>query len=591
MYTDMFPVLGNFIETKLVQGCVESDTKLYIADVSKLPNVLTGKDYIPCVLRGSGVEREIVYVTAFSAADNSVTVQRGKEGTTAASWSAGTYMYNTVTAASFQRMRVNGFAPMVDPDGGRPAITRTSTGAISITGDFTSQLEVGMAVRVLSGDAVVSPADASLGAIFVSSVSFSGGKTSVGLQNVTLPSTVGGLDLGLSTASAPLYHPDTPLGDGETITMEGGMLKITEHFKQAQAAKDAEQDAAIASSLTSATIDGGDLVLTYGDGSTKRVQLPAGKSVGDLWMGFDSKSKPANVQLYAGQLLSRASYEAHSAFVLGGNRTVLSESDWQAQVSANGFCPFYSSGDGSTTYRMPLIKGVHPQFVAALAEAGQYIKAGLPNITGTASARDSDISDVVSGAFYQGASKYGLAFSRWDTSGSECFDASRSNPIYGKSDTVQPPSVTCVLGEYVVGSVAVLGEANAESLLTSVTQLESSVGALQNGVGRTSAYVIETWSSGTSGYRLWSDNWIEQWGILTTSVSENTVKTFTVTYPKAFANTNYTLYCAATLRDNAATDHQESMNEFSTKTTTKFTKVLSYYSPKTWWEAKGYVAV
>lgn len=205
-------------------------------------------------------------------------------------------------------------------------------------------------------------------------------------------------------------------------------------------------------------------------------------AVGTPWWGFDAKAKPAGVQLFSGQLLSRASYSAHWGLVNGGSRTVVSESEWQSQVSSNGFCLYYSSGDGSTTYRMPLVKGVHPKFVSALTEAGKYFKAGLPNITGEAGYFNSLTDHVWSGALYNKSSK-GTADS--NNGGTTAYltglDASRSNPIYGNSDTVQPPSIAFVLGEYVVGSVATVGEANAESLLASMTRLESTVGALQSG--------------------------------------------------------------------------------------------------------------
>lgn len=212
------------------------------------------------------------------------------------------------------------------------------------------------------------------------------------------------------------------------------------------------------------------------------------KSVGDLWFGIDPKSKPANVQLYAGQSLNRSSYAAHWAFVNGGNRTVISESEWQAQVTANGFCPYYSSGNGSSTYRMPLLKGIHPRFVEALASAGVYTKAGAPNITG------SQVRVVVD-AIKDGYSSANGAFSMSNTNATTGtsggadqiatfdFDASRSSSIYGNSDTVQPPAINMIVGEYVVGTVATIGEANAESLLASVTTLESNVGVLQGGSG------------------------------------------------------------------------------------------------------------
>ena len=561
-YSDRFPIVKNFFETQLVVACDAGATELHLADVGGLPAVLVGRDYIPLVVRKATGSREIVYVESVDAGSGTVRVQRGQEGTLATSWDVGAYVYCTVTAESFQRMRVNGFAPLVDPDGGRPAITRTSATAISITGDFSSQIEVGMAIRVLSGNAVVAPTDATLGAIFVGSVSYSGGKTLVGLQNVSLPSTVSGLDLGLSVASAPLYHPDTPLGDGETITMEGGLLKITDKFKQSQATRDAQQDEAISAAqtaannavngaLVSAVIDGLDLVLTYGNGTTKRVPLPTGKGVGDMWFGVDPKSKPASVQAYSGQLLSRSAYPSHWAFVNGGNRTVISESQWQAQVSANGFCPYYSSGDGSTTYRMPSLKGVHPKFVAALAEAGGYTAAGLPNITGSISVNNSGAFSTgtqqsnnftmtgVFGGSALGGTAHNGGISNYSTALRAInLDASRSNSIYGASTTVQPPAVNIILGEYVVGAVAPLGEANATSLLASVTRLESGVGALENGVGRAKTYITETWKDGNGNwYRKWSDGWIEQGG------KSMKAEWATITLPTAFSDTNYTVVC------------------------------------------------
>lgn len=47
------------------------------------------------------------------------------------------------------------------------------------------------------------------------------------------------------------------------------------------------------------------------------------------------------------------------------------------------------------------------------------------------------------------------------------------------------------------------------------------------------AYVTETWKSGSNWYRVWSDGWIEQGGVATSSSKNSLVK--------AFSNTNYTL--------------------------------------------------
>ena len=273
-------------------------------------------------------------------------------------------------------------------------------------------------------------------------------------------------------------------------------------------------------------------------------------AVGELWWHYDPKSKPAGVQLFSGQLLSREAYTDHWALV-SIKRTVVTEEEWQAQVTSHGFCQWYSSGDGSTTYRMPLIKDVHPKFVAALAEAGQYLEAGLPQVhltNATAitlqggevkSAKTSllEASGSGCGAYFNSSSNGNTGGVGMDVSNHGYATAPSAliaqNPIYGNSDTVQPPSVTCVLGEYVVGSVAVIGEADAESLLAGQTLLEGKVGALENGVGRASAYITETWSSGTSWYRKWSDGWIEQGG---NNLGVNSVNASVITFHVPFTD-------------------------------------------------------
>lgn len=76
-------------------------------------------------------------------------------------------------------------------------------------------------------------------------------------------------------------------------------------------------------------------------------------------------------------------------------------------------------------------------------KAGTTVKAGLPNITGTANGGVLSVSTPQSnGAF--GATHYDSSFSylsgdvRRLSTYNRTFDASRSNPIYGASDTVQP---------------------------------------------------------------------------------------------------------------------------------------------------------
>ena len=98
----------------------------------------------------------------------------------------------------------------------------------------------------------------------------------------------------------------------------------------------------------------------------------------------------------------------------------------------------YGEGDGSTTFNLPDFRNR----TLWGAEDFGYIEAGLPNITGILNT-DRAAVQLPHGCFYTidysrviGGS--GSPFAGYYSFG---FDASRSNLIYGKSTTVQPPSV------------------------------------------------------------------------------------------------------------------------------------------------------
>ena len=225
-YTDTFPIVGNFIETNLTTDVIASDTTIYLSDVSEFPNVTAGRDHIPCVIRGANTEeREIVYVTAVDRSTSAVTVSRGMEGTEAKAWPRASYLYCTLTAWSAERLRINGFAPVLDENGNRPAMTWVKSTSFSIAGDYRNIIEVNSAVRVISNGSVVNAANVK-NPIHVTSVTYASGKTTVVLRNVSLPTRLDGLDIGIMPSSTPLYHPDTVFADGTTLTQNGNVLSV-----------------------------------------------------------------------------------------------------------------------------------------------------------------------------------------------------------------------------------------------------------------------------------------------------------------------------------------------------------------------------
>lgn len=95
------------------------------------------------------------------------------------------------------------------------------------------------------------------------------------------------------------------------------------------------------------------------------------------------------------------------------------------------------------------------RFLEGSAAPGKILEAGLPNITASISSGRYEgsllaISSAMANSHQVGALKY-TAFNAWAEDGwsGECmyasqleFNAAWSNPVYGKSSTVQPPAVT-----------------------------------------------------------------------------------------------------------------------------------------------------
>ena len=86
------------------------------------------------------------------------------------------------------------------------------------------------------------------------------------------------------------------------------------------------------------------------------------------------------------------------------------------------------------------------KFIQGSTASGTEKEAGLPNITGTFY-HDTNATSSLSGAFFsytRGNSRNLQNDEANANSGYVSFDASKSNAIYGNSDTVQPPALTMV---------------------------------------------------------------------------------------------------------------------------------------------------
>ena len=97
----------------------------------------------------------------------------------------------------------------------------------------------------------------------------------------------------------------------------------------------------------------------------------------------------------------------------------------------------FGEGDGETTFNLP---DLIDRFAQGSNTPGQKIKAGLPNIIGVIRTNKTYLTG--SGAFQTSNDGTDNNSGPSGPGGGVTFDASRSSPLYGASDTVQPPALT-----------------------------------------------------------------------------------------------------------------------------------------------------
>ena len=188
-------------------------------------------------------------------------------------------------------------------------------------------------------------------------------------------------------------------------------------------------------------------------------------------------------------------------------------------------------------------------FVGLRDVVGKYVSAGLPNITGSVLQNITKGTDAATGCFTQAHTKgvyySGATFSENDTltalnRGNLTFRASSSNAIYGNGTTVQPPATQMYLyfyvGQFTQSATEQTAGLNSELFNGKVDLNFSNVNnasnvAANNLNGKGIRTVVTSYRSGATWYRVYSDGFIMQGGRNTGTTS--------VTFPKAFSNTNY----------------------------------------------------
>lgn len=248
-----------------------------------------------------------------------------------------------------------------------------------------------------------------------------------------------------------------------------------------------------------------------------------------------------------------------------GHKIVLAdqENNVSAIYNATGIAWYYILDTTNTRFKLPRTKFA---FTGLRDTVGKYVEAGLPDHTHSLSKTSSDYYTTY-GANYI----YTVATPRQYVDGmvNSISKASDNNPIYGNSATVQPPATQMYLyfyvGQFTQTATQQTAGINSEQLNDKV----------DNANMEEVTCIVESYSNGTEWYRIYSDGWCEQGGIIASN-------TTSVSLLKSYANTNYGVLMAGF--DYAANDQPIGT---SAKTVSGFTVNTSTY--RRYWEAKGYI--
>lgn len=211
--------------------------------------------------------------------------------------------------------------------------------------------------------------------------------------------------------------------------------------------------------------------------------------IGHMRLIFNLAEKDADEIIALGIAYNRATYPELWEYVQARPDLLLTEEEWQAKYTeTNGkFVPYYSSGNGTSTFRTPLLSA-YIKGADSTTSLGSYLSAGLPNITGEGSAFTTFV--YPSGSIYIDNRHTEPHYRMGETYGvnSWSFDASRSSAIYGNSDTVTPETMQGIWVIKAIGIIIDNNNTDISNVLNGITEFESKVIPIEKGgTGATTA--------------------------------------------------------------------------------------------------------
>ena len=200
----------------------------------------------------------------------------------------------------------------------------------------------------------------------------------------------------------------------------------------------------------------------------------------------------------------------------------ISLAEHQTTVDTYGSCRCFG-WDGGTEFRVPKLADVFIEAGIAASE-GEFITAGLP---------DHNHKIIINTKWgsknaNNGPNWCGDDATRATNIAATSTNASASNPIYGNSDTVQPPAVRYRAMVQLAFGATDDAVVTAGNVVADVSELNAH---------KVIAFQAPTASNGYKWYRKYADGWVEQ-GVINVEIG---TAIYTFNFPVIMQNTNYTV--------------------------------------------------
>lgn len=279
------------------------------------------------------------------------------------------------------------------------------------------------------------------------------------------------------------------------------------------------------------TVDLTNMTLRVHDGVTQGgfvVGGGAGRNIGDIF--FTTRTEPSvNGAFEAdGATYNTGDFAGAGSIgelLAGGKLPYVPLAEFATIVSTNGSCRCFG-WDGGTEFRVPKLADVFIEAGVAASE-GEFITAGLPDHNHKIIINTKWGSKSAS----NGPNWCGDDANRATNIAATSTNASASNPIYGNSDTVQPPAVRYRAMVQLANNATDEAVVVAGNVLSDIADLKTLTEGMID-------YVVEkqdpTSANGT-WYRKYKSGWVEQ-GVINVELATSI---YTFNFPILMANTNY----------------------------------------------------